>query len=396
VPAPRRRRPRADASTLPLRPIAIALALVGAAAAVFFVLREQARHRVTLVFERNGPASTPIELTFFPDRLAFAAPSPPLPLGECRVDGDSITLGRDLVPEQGVVRYRAEGFGAGYAYVRLGEPAPPLRLRPPATLRGRVGEPVAFWCYGWRCAGLRPVAGAEVLLMGGGEHGIEIVRTTTDADGRFELGGFDRGLDGLGLRVRAAGFELAHASLTTAEPEPVVAMQRGEVCRGALAAPAGVDPSRLLVLARGLPGVQAQPDAAGAFVLDHLPRDMTPRLIVAGLGPLWAHAPARANTKAPLRIEIVSAAVVRGRVLDSTSRAPLAGALVQCGEQAAVRSDGDGRYELPHQLPGDVEIEAQWDVVDPRRRRTSYFGRTAVRLTAGSTHESVDIEVVTR
>jgi hypothetical protein len=392
----RRKRPRADARTLPLRPIAIAIALAGAAAAVFFVLREQARHRVTLVFERQGAAATPIDLTFFPDRLAFAAPSPPPPLGECRVDGDTITLGRDLVPEQSVVRYRAEGFGAGYAYVRLGEQPPPLRLRPPASLRGRVGEPVAFWCYGWRCAGLRPVAGAEVLLMGGGEHGVEIVRTTTDGDGRFELGGFDSELDGLGLRVRAAGFALAHASLTTTEPTPVVAVERGEICRGTLVAPAGVDPTQLLVLARGLPGVQAQPDPAGAFVLDHLPRDMTPRLLVAGLGPHWAHAPARANTKAPLRIEIVPAAVVRGRVVDAASRTPLAGALVQCGEQAAVRSDGDGRYELPHQLPGDVEIEAQWDVVDHRRRRTSHFGRTAVRLTAGSTHDSADIEVVTR
>ena len=129
----------------------------------------------TLAFAREGGLTPELTLTFFPTQMAFASPSPPPPLGrESLPSGETITVGDDLVPTSGVVRYSGEGVGAGIAYVELGETLPPIQLRAQASLRGRVGEPVAFWCMGWRCAGYRPVVDAEVVVMGGGEHGVDL------------------------------------------------------------------------------------------------------------------------------------------------------------------------------------------------------------------------------
>lgn len=394
-----RRRRQTAARSLPLRPIAIALALAGIGAAAAAVLRERAGNRVTLTFASDIPGATSggpdVDLAFFTDRLAFAAPSPPPPLGERRAIGGTITVERDLVPGRGVVRYRAAGCGTGYAFVHLGSNPPPLRLRSPMSLDGRVGEPIGFWCFGWRCAGFAPVAGAEVILMGGGEHGIELARTTTDADGRFELTGFDGTLDGLGLRVQATGFALAHEPYERAARGEVLAVTRGLSFRGEVLAPPGVDPTRLFVLARGLPGVQAQPHADGRFVLDHVPAGQSPRLLISGLGPLWTHAPARAVAGQPLRIEIVAAGIVRGRVVDAITRKPLADALVWCGEQETVRSDEQGHFELRHVLPGDVEVRAQWSPTGAGRRSAASFGRAQLRVAPGAAVEVADIEVST-
>lgn len=379
----------------------LALALVAAAAGIWSALRLHARNHVTLTFERSTDPVPDLELTFFPDRLAFTTPSPPPALGTQLVrETTSVSVGKDLVPGEAVVRYRGEGVGTGYVHVRLGEPAPRIPLRPATTLVGRVGLPIGFWCFGWRCAGLQPVAGAEVLVMGGGEHGIDLAGATTDAEGRFVIEGVDGGLDGLGLRVRARGFALAHEPLGRFADDPtaypVVALARAQTHTGRVMAPAAIDPSRLLVLARGLPGVQAVPTPDGLFLLDHVPLGMEPRLVVAGLPETWTHSQVRATATGAIRIEIVPGAAVRGRVLDAASQKPLADALVWCGDQDAVRSDADGRYQLLRQLPGDVEIEARWELLDSRRRRTPWFGRTRVVLAAGDQREDTDILVTAR
>lgn len=395
------RRARSPSTGQGPRPLALALALSGAAAIVWFVLRTHASHHVTLTFERAEATVPSLELTFFPDQLAFATPSPPPPYGNLQVTDATAVLADDLVPGRAVVRYRGLDVGTGYTYVELGKAVPPIRLRPATTISGRVGEPVAFWCFGWRCAGLRPVAGAEVLVMGGGEHGVDLAAATTDASGRFVIEGVDARLDGLGLRVRARGFAIAHEPLArfdeaTPPPLPVVALARARVHSGKLVAPPAVDLTKLRVLARGLPGVQAVPSADGLFVLDHVPLGMEPRLVVAGLPDTWTHLPVRAIGGSQANVQIVPAAAVRGRVVDAASQEPLADALVYCGDQDAVRSDADGNYRLVRQLPGDVELEAKWEFVDSRRRRTPWFGRKRVVLEPGGTHDGVDILVTAR
>jgi hypothetical protein len=199
--------------------------------------------------------------------------------------------------------------------------------------------------------------------------------------------------------VRAQGFALAHQPLGPPGQEDsdytVVALARARTCAGRVVAPPEVAPAQLRVLARGLPGVHTVPTADGHFVLDHIPLGLEPRLLVDGLPATWTHLPARAGRQGAVVIEIVAGAAVRGRVLDATTRAPLADALVWCGEQDAVRTDADGRYELQRQLPGAVAIEAKWELVEGRRR-TSFPGSAPVDLVAGREHDGVDVLVDTR
>ena len=256
-------------------PFAVVGAATAIVAAVWLALDWWRATHATLTFTRTDGPVPPLDLTFYPEQLAFTAPSPPPPLGEARLDGDSLTVGADLVPERARVLYRGAGVGAGVAFVQLGESLPEIELRAPQTLSGRVGEPLGYWCFGWRCDGYRPVPGAEVIVMGGGEHGIELARTRTDADGRFEVDGFDGTLPVLGLRVRAPGFGIAHKSIIDLAAHggqrALVAVSRVPPRRGRLDLQVDIDPRSLLVLARGLPGVQATPTADGTFELDHVP-----------------------------------------------------------------------------------------------------------------------------
>lgn len=377
------------------------LVVAAAAGAIWAGLRHEASNHVFLTFHRQDQPAPPLTLTFYPDRLAFTAISPPPPIGQLAVAaGDSITVGNDLVPSRGVVCYRGDGIGTGFVHVRLGESVRPIPLRTPATIRGRVGDPLAIWAHGWRCPGLRPVAGAEVTVMGGGEHGVPLAHGLTDAEGNFVIDGVDGQLDGLGVRVKARGYALTNEAVRPAGPGghavTVVALGRAATHTGKIEAPPDVDPTTLRVLARGLPGVDATPAPDGTFALDHVPVGMEPRLLVHGLPPTRTHAPARARANQPALIVIVPAAIVHGRVVDAATLQPLAQALVWCDDQDPVRSDDDGNFELVRQLPGDVELQAQWDFVDSRRRRQPWFGRQRIVLEANRAHDGVDILVAAR
>jgi hypothetical protein len=350
-------------------------------------------HRVKVVF--GGLPAADLELTFFPDRLAFAAPSPPPALGRLVLAAAATTtLGADLVPDRAVVRYAAAGIGTGYRHLALGAPPVTIALRAPAAARGRVVEPVAAWSYGWRCAAERPVADAEVVVMGGGEHGVELARARSAADGSFVVAGFDGELDGLGLRVRAPGFALGHLSLrrsgAATSADLVVPLAPARPQRGRIVVPPGLDPTGWRLLARGLPGVECAPAADGSFLLDHVPDGVQPRLLLYGLPAAWTHQPIRLGPD--LRIELVAAATVRGRIVDAVTRAPLGGALVFCGDDHAVRADADGRFELVQLPPGPATIDAKFEYREGRRRLSRTASRP-VQLRAGAVLDDVTIPI---
>ena len=183
----RRHRPRPSSSG---RPFVVTLVFVGLLVAAFYGYRSYRDRHVTITFDNGQDPVPALDLTFFPDQLAFRAPSPPPALGMQRLEnGASVVVGEDLVPGHGIVRYQGEGVGSGVAYVQLGKPPPTIQLRLPQTLSGRVGEPEIYWFMGWPSAGFRPVVDAEVVVMGGGEHGIDLATTRTDAEGRFSVTG---------------------------------------------------------------------------------------------------------------------------------------------------------------------------------------------------------------
>ncbi|MFK7739379.1 MAG: carboxypeptidase-like regulatory domain-containing protein [Planctomycetota bacterium] len=348
----------------------------------------------------QGAQATKLELTFFPDQLAFAAPSPPQAIGELTLpelnaEGTtSITLGRDLVPDRARVRYRAEGFGTGLAYVQLGAELPEISLRKPQSLSGRVGEPVGFWSFGWRCAGYRAIANAHVLLMCGGEHGVPLAEAMTDADGNFTLVGFDGELDALALRVTAPGYELAHHRVDElsghANERALVALSRVPPRRGRLDLQVDVDPGTLLVLARGLPGVQARPEADGSFVLDHVPAGVEARILVHGLPDHCAVRDIRTAREGVAIVDVLPGAVVSGHVRNHLGE-PMPKALVWTEGRVPTRTDQAGRYELRGVLPGTVVVSAQYK--GKKRRSPRLLGDRQLELEAGTRRADVDIQL---
>ena len=385
-----------------ISPAVVVLGIAAVAAIVAFAVREWMAGQVEITFAAAGEHSPQLELTVYPDRLTFTSPSPPPPLGLVDLEGGlSTTLDDSLVPERAVVRYRGEGVGAGVVYVRLGEPVPVIELETPRTIHGRVGEPIPSWSYGWRCAGMMPVADAEVIAMAGGERGIELARATTGADGAFELTGVAPSVHPLSLRVRAPGYALTHVDVPAAvasDQDVTVALQRTVALRGRIEAPPDVDLQSLWVLARGLPGVQAVPDADGTFVLAHIPPRLEPRLLVDGLGVFHGCPEVRATREGPVVLVVHSAGVVRGTTVDAMTGATLPGAFVFSPDGAATRSDAAGSFELRQVLPGNIEVTAQYQPAPkPRQRRgAKRFGRVRVEVRAGEVVEGVTIKLSVR
>ena len=396
------RRERRAAGGSNARAIAAALAVVTIGALAVVGYRSWAGGRVTIAFvvaDAARPAPT-LQLTVFPDVSAVTAPSPPQALRELTLAADTtLTLTAGDVSGSAVVRYRGDGVGAGCVHVQVGQPLPAIALQPPGIARGRVVAPNAVWLNGWRCGSLRPVADAEVTVMTGSGVGVDLGVARTAADGTFTIAGIDTTRDGLGVRVRAAGCALAHAALA---PDGVGVLTAGEVAvaqgtqrQGRIAAPPGFDCSCLLVLARGLPGAQARPAADGSFALDHLPEQVEPRLLLLGVPPTLAHHEARAAANAPVRIDLVQGATVRGRVRSAIGK-PAAGALVWIGDRDAVRADDDGCFELVSQMPGEVAVQAQWESVDKRRRRHKWLASRRLQLAPGALLDGVELVVTDR
>lgn len=394
APASRRRRtaPPARARGFARIPIAIrVLAVCAVAGAAWWLFAAWQGTRTTLRFVGVDDL-TGLELTFFPDRLSFTAPSPPLPLGELVATGAATTVGRDLVPGRAFVRYRGPGIGAGYALVTGGDELPPIQLHAPGAVRGRIGEAVATWCYGWRSLGLAPVVDAEVIVMGGGEHGVVLGSARSDQEGRFVVEGIDTRCGHLGLRVRARGYAIVHQEVPADDSPAIVAVARGATVTGRVETPGGIDPTTLRVFARGLPGVDTRPGADGTFALDHLPARMQPWLLVDGTPGDIAYEPVRSQPGEPLHLVLVRGARVRGRVVARSTLRPLVGAFVYCGDGEAVATDDHGAFALDHLLPGKALIQAQWQG-GAAGAKVSWSGSSLVDLAAGDVLDGIVVAV---
>lgn len=359
-----------------------------------WVAYQGTRARITAIGVAGEPAPT-LELTFYPERFAFTSPSPPPPLGTAQLlPGESLSIGDELVPGRAVLRYTGAGIGAGFTFLALGQAAE-LELRPPSPLWGRVVERRSFWWFGWRASTV-PVVGADVIAMGGGEHGISLAATKTGADGAFELDGIAVGQGSLALRVLSPGRAIEHVNVdlvAMTSDGQTIELHAAAPRRGRLLCPPDCAAQDLLVLARGLPGVEARPDADGAFVLEHVPAELEPRLLLIGLPDHLVAKPAVAWIGVAPTIEIVSAAVVRGVVIDASTRQPLGGSLVWSGESAAIRADAEGRFELAQIVPGTIDVTAQHTYQKKNHRPEIRHGSVTVAVAGGAVLDAVVIEV---
>ena len=116
---------------LPWRWLLLGAVLLAAAAFARW-LQTTDPHAVTLRFVGPGKSLAPaLQLDFFTARFGASLPSPPPPLGaRSLAAGEVAAIGLEFGRDVGRVRYRAEGFGAGYATFALGQASRPIELRP--------------------------------------------------------------------------------------------------------------------------------------------------------------------------------------------------------------------------------------------------------------------------
>ncbi|MBK8099006.1 MAG: hypothetical protein IPK26_18015 [Planctomycetes bacterium] len=354
-----------------------------------------------MTFHRADGRPVPgLVLTFYPDTMSFAAPSPRPPFGEVALaagDG-AVSVGRELVPGTAFLRYRGDGIGTGYASVGLGNDSA-VELQPAARLQGRIGETGKAFVFGWRNFLLRPIADAAITGFGGGEHGVPLVEARSDADGRFELRDFDASMVTLGLRVLKPGYAMAWQEWECGGTGgPVIALTRTEPIRGRLLLPADLPTDGLQLLARGLPGVATSIAADGAFALDHVTPGLLPKLLVHGLPPAWTHLESRGQVGGPpIEIKILRSGVVRGYVLDLVSQRPLAGAMVWHRHgptgMTAVKSQADGGFTIDRIPPGELTLGAHWEELRPGRKAISLAGQRVFEVQEGQQIADVIIRV---
>lgn len=357
---------------------------------------EDRQTKVTLRVLPRGDAPAPeLALTFFPDRLAFTSPSPPPPLGEATLPaGGELTVGPELVPETALVRYQGAGVGTGFLFVANGREVP-IALEPPGSLWGRVVTPRPYWWFGWRgCSA--PVVGADVLAMGGGEHGVPLVAATTQDDGSFEIDGLALKVSPLAMRVRAPGFALVHAPVDLAQNARgghVVRLARAPLRSGTVDAPPDCERSALRVLARGLPGVHTTVAADGTFALDHVPAELEPELLLLGLPKLFAQQRTFAWRDRPAHVVVEPGGSIAGVVRDAVTGQPLPGCHVWFGDGQSLLTDSYGRFQLDQLVPGTNRLSAQYVYQPKNRRPIVRLATKEVTVVAGSTVADLVVEI---
>lgn len=401
---PRSSRPRyqqKQRSALQKVPLSVwILAPIAIVTAGWLSFRAWKGSRTVVTFVGAGGAPVPpLELQLFHEQLAFTAPSPPTPyFTQLLADGNEIVFGADEVPQSALLRYSGKGIGVGFASITRGRPAE-IRLAAPGSVEGRVGTAAGLYAMGLRTLGMEPVVGARVVAMGGGEHGIALCESVTDAEGRFRLEGFSSDLPALGIRVLAKGYALAFSSqFLEADLSVVVPMLSTQSIRGRVTLPDGVSHERLRVLAKGLPGVESVVAADGSFELDHVGPTLEPRLLVHGLPTGLTHAQVNAHAgQEGIAIKVVPDVVIRGRVIERMRQSPMAGAMVwhDSGPNGGVtvQADDDGRFEIRGAPAGQLMLRAQCTIRTEDGEKETLAGERSIAIEAGKELGEVVVRV---
>lgn len=294
---------------------------------------------------------------------------PPVSSGDepdSNVPGSEDTMGQPLRTGETAVLAASESLAA-----------PAITLAPPRAVHGRVVAAESG----------RPVSGARVILevaeppfavlglplpspawAGGRSSEVENAPSlathaaTTDENGRFRIRA--RPSTPYSVRVSAPGRESAELSGVVAGDDLDLRLARDEglPCVLVLDGPAAtrsVAGQRVgLLLGDGSWSLEAETDALGRFAISGIPRerletameDGTVRAIVPGFANALLVASTGSNaalTSAPYAVVVTTGLTVRGRVLDSRTLRPVAGARLVADSGSAAWSDDRGEYELP-------------------------------------------------
>jgi protocatechuate 3,4-dioxygenase beta subunit len=256
-----------------------------------------------------------------------------------------------------------------------------------------IGKDLRLGALGDRTAGRvedpqgRGLASARVAAVIGGETR---ATATTDADGRFELGGLPAGK--VELRVTSDGYPEARVPgvrvgddrvrLTVPAGGGIEGLVRDAHTRGRLAdfQVRGEGPGGQVVARAGKAGeLELSPLAPGKWTLTFTARGHAKKVVVvdvpAGRGP-------RAITVSDLRVDLAQGAILGGTVYDRHGEA-VAGASVE-GGGARATTDRTGRYKLVDVAPGEVTVKAH----DARGE-----GEKTIRVRSGDELLSVDVRL---
>ena len=252
-----------------------------------------------------------------------------------------------------------------------------FRARPGLALSGTVtgddGEPVE----GLALRAFRRLGQGRALER----------RGTTDAEGRFRLGGLAEGRYDLDVDPKSAGAWLPAEREDLAVPGPPVELklERGAIVRGTATGPDGTAPEGLAVWAlaggdrrRGPAGRATIEDrAAGTYQIEGLPPGpVTVRAAARGLAPADSELLEldAGEERGGLALRLARGLRLTGSVVSKDGGAPLAGATVEVEGAAAPREDEgaraasldaatvsgtDGRFALDGLAAGQVALTAR-------------------------------------
>jgi len=250
----------------------------------------------------------------------------------------------------GVVPARLPGPYAGD--VELGE----FRTTRAVALAGRVVGPTG-----------ETVPGAEVVLEAPpGPVRAELrpapLTARTDADGAFRF--VEAAATGNRLTVRAPGFAAARLEGVRGGPLPAhVGLGPGATLSGVVVGADGRTPAAALVRFEATAPTRAVPtDAEGGFQLVDVPAGAG--RLVADAGPRGQAERANVDAAAAppgIRLVLVPAGRIEGRVVDAATMRPVTGVRVVAragGEAAVAISGADGRYRLKGLKPGLYRLDA--------------------------------------
>jgi hypothetical protein len=370
-------------------PAAVALLLL------WMLLESRARTLtyVAIVDSERVPVARGV-LEFFAFDDSRVAGSPTEKLGELSFEGEGpFAVGPELVPDEALVRVRAEGYGMGYGYLRRGDGVQVCDLGPPARLRGVVRGPDG--------AG---AAATRVQAFGGGPHGVLLVDAVTDAEGRFEIAGFSSTLAYLRLRVfKEFCAVAAQDAWLDADGEVELTLVRTRPVAGRVVTAHDVSVQGLRVQADSVPGVETRTDADGSFELDHLPAPPAKtRLVLGSLPEGYTHQLTLVSPgTGDLVIRVFRSGAVEGRVVEAAGGPGVRGATVvhehgPRGREVA-RCDETGYFRIGRSPPGGVALETVvWDRAPDASgvpRSTTRTGLVTLELEEGEVRTGISIAV---